>query len=276
MQASDSTRYQKWIKKLVDIKRKVSPRSDTLFVAVSSPSFLRDTKFATIFDLRSPFDVRYIDFNSNNPIKPLFPNYEHKLTVGKNEILGKPIRHTFAGPKLTRKRLGEFLRECQSGKLPQTYENEESFHYQKVPALSGLDFDQMAKETLKKNRIVVLWKPKCGACFIARQSFEALEVTLRKIRSEIEEIERTGVQLKGFEDKLLNKYHIRHREKFKDVELFRYNIYNESQEFPSPSLTPLFLLFKKENPLKPELLDISGQNQDKMIRAFIRFIDEKL
>lgn len=58
------------------------------------------------------------------------------------------------------------------------------------------------------------------------------------------------------EDSLINTYRLENYEVFKRVKVYRYNIYNECPDFPSPSAAPLLLIFTQDNRLKPIQADL--------------------
>lgn len=81
-----------------------------------------------------------------------------------------------------------------------------------------------------------------------------------------------------YDDTLLNRYRLDNHSRFKSVQVYRYNIYNECKEFPSPSAAPLVFIFTKHNRLNPIQADllkdrVNINDSEKVSRYLFKKVD---
>jgi thiol-disulfide isomerase/thioredoxin len=169
-----------------------------------------------------------------------------------------------------------FIRDCLAGKLAQHYQSELPPQvYRASPALLGTEFKQKVLQA-PNDSVVFFWKPGCGSCKVLSAAYEELARVLQDIQVECREVaeKRGGVNFDAHENRLINKFYIKNPAKFKDLQLFRYMIYNESPDFTSPGMAPLMFIFKNGKKRAPIRIDVASQNMERFVRGVIRFIDE--
>jgi len=90
----------------------------------------------------------------------------------------------------------------------------------------GTNFE---KEVLmnEANVIVEFFKPTCPSCLVLSSSFEEFAKVVKEIQEYVQAMESGKIEHKKYEDNILKKYHVEHPEKFKNLVIGRYNIYNE-------------------------------------------------
>jgi hypothetical protein len=81
-----------------------------------------------------------------------------------------------------------------------------------------------------------------------------------------------------YDETLLNRYRLDNYNRFKHVNVYTYNIYNENNAFPSPSAAPLVFIFTKNNrfsPIQADLLKdrVSINDPERFSRYLFKKVD---
>ena len=110
------------------------------------------------------------------------------------------------------------------------------------------------------------------------KAVEKFNKDLEIVNEELSKYESGKTEYKAYDDNLINQYRLENFKKFKHVKIYKYNIYNECKEFPSPSASPLVFLFTKDNRLKPIQTDmlkdrVNINDSEKVSRYLFKKID---
>lgn len=78
-----------------------------------------------------------------------------------------------------------------------------------------------------KNIIIEFYKPTCPACIMLSRGYEEFARIVEEVQTLATKIEKGEYEFKRSDDNVINRYHIRNYQKFLNIVVARYNIYNE-------------------------------------------------
>ncbi len=89
---------------------------------------------------------------------------------------------------------------------------------------------QFKEKVLDSNQdfVIFFYKPQCNSCKILSKGYEKFAKTVEEIQEYLEKISNSEEDYKRFDyDNIINKYRILHPEKFKNLIIAKYNVFNE-------------------------------------------------
>jgi len=204
-------------------------------------------------------------------------NSDPKASSSSNIEFNSPFRSIFE-EKPTRKRIKNYLNKALDGNLEVYYETEPRSLSYYSRNLIGKRFEN---DVLKNEQDILIefFKPTCPSCSALSVGYEGFAKTILEIQDYINLLEKRSDSDLAPKSPVVDKYKIQNLDKFKNLRVYRYNIYNESEIFPSPAATPLIFLFKNHQKGHPLLIDlveakVNLTDSEKVIRYLIRRIDE--
>lgn len=75
--------------------------------------------------------------------------------------------------------------------------------------------------------LILNYKPGCTSCKVFSLGFEKFVLTLNEIQEFLKQIDNNNVTYNRYENNIINKYKILNMEKFKNLKVGRYNMFNE-------------------------------------------------
>ncbi|KRX05368.1 hypothetical protein PPERSA_00669 [Pseudocohnilembus persalinus] len=141
-------------------------------------------------------------------------------------------------------------------------------------------------QKLKNLQVISLdEKPGCTNCYTAQQGVEEFSKIMEEITFKLKNYELKKEEYKEFDmENVINKLRIYNKEVLKDVKVYRYNVYNECIQFPSPSATPLFILVPKNSVklgIQPIIFDlqkdrVNFNQKDQVVKYLVRKLEDSL
>jgi len=289
--SNNDQNFSKILTKLTKVKKDMK-RDDFCVLASNNLTVLKK-EFGMLHEgFTNSF--RFIDYSKEwkwEPPKDYNVQFIHSDHLERREILHDsenesdknipdftiPLRSIFE-EKPTRKRIKNFLINALEGNPEIYFESNSRVLTYFSKNLIGKRFEE---DVLKEdsNVIIEFFKPTCPSCAALSLSYEDFARIVSKIQEHLTFNEENNTSGARLENDLIHRYKIQNPAKFKNLKVFRYNIYNESPVFPSPAATPLIFLFKQDEKTKPLLIDlvdakVNLTDNEKVIRHLIRIVDE--
>ncbi|KAL4486374.1 hypothetical protein ABPG72_007160 [Tetrahymena utriculariae] len=295
-EAIEAEYEQKLTKKLISVKKNIQDQ-DFQIIFTKNPLLLKN--YFRIIPDKYTDTVRFLDYSSKsqNLDKRLAdwttlafysPNNTHSPIPKEQQIANESsvyqkeaedaLRYKYEG-KITRNKLSYFVKQSIQQKVQQYYEfDHQSQKYSSI-YLNASNFN---KEILQNNSddisLVYFYKPGCPNCYAMHKALEKFVQDLDNIKENINQYEKGLKEYKSYDDNLINQYNLHNFVNLKNIKVYRYNIYNECKEFPSPSASPLVFLFTKDNRYKPTQTDllkdrVNISDSEKVSRYLFKKID---
>lgn len=79
--------------------------------------------------------------------------------------------------------------------------------------------------------MIFFYKPQCNSCKILSKGYEKFAKTIIDIQEYLEKVSNSQAEYTKFADNIINKYRILHPEKYKNLIIAKYNVFNEVNPF---------------------------------------------